>query len=204
MDARFPSARERRGSASGVKFQIRVSFGSAWPRLLLAATLAMRPGWPRLALRSLVRTVPAWPRGGHAWPHHEWPGVANLLIQLHSVAFRCISYRLRGAGMRGSRLHGHDVCEQCSNQRGYGVMGSCRWFGGLARPYPPPAVPSPHASLGDSPSKGATGHTLTLTLSQRARGSYRQSYAKVASREKEPQGAGMRGSPPSQGTVDVR
>ena len=31
--------------------------------------------------------------------------------------------------MRGSRLHGNDRCKQCSNQRGYGVRGSCRWFG---------------------------------------------------------------------------
>ena len=60
----------------------------------------------------------------------------------NSVAFRCISNphpRLdsslrwndgaQGAGMRGSRLRGNDVCEQCSNHGGYGVRGSCRWFG---------------------------------------------------------------------------
>ena len=68
--------------------------------------------------------------------------MAKLLIRLHLVAFRCISNphpRLdsslrwndgaQGAGMRGSRLRGNDVCEQCSNHGGYGVRGSCRWFG---------------------------------------------------------------------------
>ena len=114
----------------------------------------MRPPWPHLAHRSLVWGVPGWPRCGLVWPRQEWPGVAEPLIQLHSVAFRCIpivrtltltlsltlsqrergSYR--GTGLRGSRLRGNeggllddDVCEQCSSQRGYGVMGSCRWFG---------------------------------------------------------------------------
>ena len=41
-------------------------------------------------------------------------------------------YIQTGPDMRGSRLHGNDACEQCSNQRGYGVRGSCRWFGGWA------------------------------------------------------------------------
>ena len=111
---------------------------------------------------------------------------------------------LRGAGVRGSRLHGNDVCEQCSNQRGYSVMGSCHWFGGGA----PITTPPPTCSTltrcfawGFTP-KGATGHTLTLTLSQRARGLYRRSYAKIASRERNLQGARMRGSPPSQGTTE--
>ena len=42
----------------------------------------------------------------------------------------------RGPGVRGSRLRGNDgavhindVCGQCINRRGYGVRGSCRWFG---------------------------------------------------------------------------
>ena len=66
-----------------------------------------------------------------------WPCLASLRVArsgetFNSVPFGSISfhsYRLRGAGMRGSRLHGNDVYEQCSNQRGYGVRGSCRWFG---------------------------------------------------------------------------
>ena len=161
----------------------------------------MRPPWPRLALRSLVGGGPVGPGCGLGWPRQEWPGVARLLIQLHSVAFRCIPYRRRGAGghphpsllpsrdlcvtapggrssshpparyargdtptppavgiaplhspIRGAtraapyelckvssrekgpaRLRGNDgevrsndVCEQCSNRRGYGAMGSCQ------------------------------------------------------------------------------
>ena len=66
-----------------------------------------------------------------------WPCLASLRVArsgetFNSVPFGSISfhsYRLRGAGMRGSRLHGNDVYEQSSNQRGYGVRGSCRWFG---------------------------------------------------------------------------
>ena len=97
---------------------------------------------------------------------------------------------LQGTGMRSSRLHGNDVYEQCSNQRGYGVRGSCRWFGGWrAHNHSAPDLQTLTRCFawGFTP-KGATGHTLTLTLSQRARGSYRRSYAKIASREKEPAG----------------
>ena len=68
----------------------------------------MGPPWPRLALRSLVGTGPAGSGCGLGWPRQEWPGVAKPLNQLHSVAFRCIPYRLRGDGMRGSRLRGND------------------------------------------------------------------------------------------------
>ena len=65
-----------------------------------------------------------------------WPWLASLRVArsgktFNSVSFRLISshsYRLRGAGMRGSRLHGNDVYGQCSNQRGYGVRGGCRWL----------------------------------------------------------------------------
>ena len=91
----------------------------------------MRPPWPRLALRSLVRGGPAGPGCGLGWPRQECPGVAKPLIQLHLVAFGCISCRLRGAGMRRSR-EGRNDEDQCSSQRRYGVMGSCRWFGGWA------------------------------------------------------------------------
>ena len=82
--------------------------GPIWPCLLLAARVEMRPLWPRLALRSLVRGGPPGPGCGLGWLRYEWPGVTKLLIQLHLVAFGCIPYRLRGAGMRGSRLHGND------------------------------------------------------------------------------------------------
>ena len=103
----------------------------------------MRPGWPRLALRLLVRAVPAWPRGGLGWLHHEWPGVAKLLISAHFRSFPIIPLVRRlgfypdprllphgegtckEPGMRGSRIRGNDggirsndVCEQCTG-RGY-------------------------------------------------------------------------------------
>ena len=108
----------------------------------------MRPPWPHLAHRwHTAHSYGVYQRGsrcGHGglvWPRQERPGVAKLLIQLHLVAFRCISFpnphpalslSAQGdihTGMRGSRLHGNDRCKQCSNQRGYGVRGSCRWFG---------------------------------------------------------------------------
>ena len=73
--------------------------------------------------------------------------MAKLLIRLHFVTFpypRTLTLTLsqrargsyRGTGLRDSRLRGNDgglreddVCEQCSNRWGYGVRGSCRWFG---------------------------------------------------------------------------
>ena len=65
--------------------------------------------------RSLVRAEPAWPRCGLVWPWlrirgrgWEWPEVAKLLIRFHLLPFRPIPYRLRGPGMRGSRLRGND------------------------------------------------------------------------------------------------
>ena len=122
-----------RESASGVELQVGDSFGSIWFYLLLAARLEMRPPWPHLALRSLVRTVPGWPRGGLGWPRQEWPGVAKLLIQSHSVSFpipRTLTLALSQKERGFPAFAGDDVCEQCSNQRGNGVMGSCRWFGG--------------------------------------------------------------------------
>ena len=51
----------------------------------------MGPLWPRLALHSLVGGGPVGPGCGLGWPRQEWPGVAKPLIQLHSVAFGCIS-----------------------------------------------------------------------------------------------------------------
>ena len=72
----------------------------------------MRPPWPRLALRSLVGGGPVGPGCGLGWPRQEWPGVAKLLIQLHSVAFRCIPYRRREAGghPHPSLLPSRDPC----------------------------------------------------------------------------------------------
>ena len=115
--------------AFGAFFQICGSFGSIRLHLLLAGRVKMRPGWSRLALRLLVR-------GGQAdlgWPHQEWPGVAKLLVWFRLVPFRSISpssAQDRGR-VRGSSSHGRRVSENHdSNQLGYGVRGSCRWFGG--------------------------------------------------------------------------
>ena len=73
----------------------------------------MRPPWPRLAHRSLVRGGPAGPGCGLGWPRQEWPGVTELLIQLHSVAFRSIPYPEPSSspspiGRRDSILRGND------------------------------------------------------------------------------------------------
>ena len=99
-----------------------------WPCLALftpTAEAEMRPAWPRLALRSLVCAGPAWPRCGLGWPWlrirgqgWEWPGAAKLLIRFHFLPFRPIPYRLRGEGMRGSRLHGNDGGNRCYTQTG--------------------------------------------------------------------------------------
>ena len=88
-------------STSGVKFQISGSFGSIWPRLLLAERLEMRPPWPHLAHR--WHTAHSWhcasmrPR----WPWLASSGVARSGQTFNSVAFGCISLhscRLRGNG----------------------------------------------------------------------------------------------------------
>ena len=102
----------------------------------------MRPPWSRLALRSLVR-------GGPAWPCFDCGGLITSDQErqtFNSVPFRSISFRslscTRGLAWsftliltfspQGRRdltaFHGNDVCEQCSNQQGYGVSSSCRWF----------------------------------------------------------------------------
>ena len=122
--------------------------GDSWTHLALfglvysyCGRLEMRPPWSRLALRSLVCGGPAWPCCRLWWPRHEWPGVEKLLIQLHfgSISFHSLS-STRGLAWgftliltfspQGRRdltaFHGNDVCEQCSNQQGYGVSGSCR------------------------------------------------------------------------------
>ena len=69
--------------------------------------------------------------------------MAKLLILFRLVPFRSISYRRLEPGFHPhpnllpsrekgpDRLRGNDGCEQCSNRRGHGVMGSCRWFGSM-------------------------------------------------------------------------
>ena len=85
------SQRARGSEHLGLKFQICGSFGSIWPRLLLAARLEMRPPWTRLALR--WHTAHSWhcasmrPR----WPWLASSGVARSGETFNSVAFGCIS-----------------------------------------------------------------------------------------------------------------
>ena len=84
-DARFPSARERRGG---------VNPGPIWPCLALftpSGKAEMRPPWPWLALRLLVRAGPGWPYFRLRWPRQEWAGVAKLLKQSHFLSFPLIS-----------------------------------------------------------------------------------------------------------------
>ena len=92
------SQRARGSEHLGVKFQISGSFGSIWPRLLLATRLEMRPQWIHLgtplAHRSLVPLC----------QHEATPaslGVARSGETFKTVAFSCIwlhSFRLRGTG----------------------------------------------------------------------------------------------------------
>ena len=110
----------------------------------------MRPPWPRLALRLLVRGGPPGPGCGLGWLHHERLGVAKLLIQLHLVAFGCIPHRLRGAGMRGSRLHGNDG--------GLGDEISILWLNlALLAPF------TPSGEAGNEATVASFGTTLTPT-----------------------------------------
>ena len=92
------SQRARGSEHLGVKFQICGSFGSIWPRLLLARRLEMRPPRPHLAHR--------W-HTAHSWhcasmrPRWPWLGVARSGETFKTVAFSCIwlhSFRLRGTG----------------------------------------------------------------------------------------------------------
>ena len=90
------SQRARGSEHLGVKFQISGSFGSIWPRLLLAARLEMRPPRPHLATALHTAHSPLCPMRPR-WPRLASSGVARSgepLIQLHLVAFRCISRTL--------------------------------------------------------------------------------------------------------------
>ena len=63
----------------------------------------------------------------------EWPGVAKLLIRFHFLPFPPIPTvdGGDGAGYEDPPSHGWRASENHgSNQLGYGVRGSCRWFGG--------------------------------------------------------------------------
>ena len=75
----------------------------------------------------------SWP---WLWPWLASSGVARSGETFNSVAFGCISLhsfpnphpRPLPEG-KGITPRVNDVWEQCSNQRGHGVRGSCRWFG---------------------------------------------------------------------------
>ena len=91
---------------------------------------SMRPRWPRLASSGVVR------RG------ETFNSVAFGCIRLHSFPRTLILTPLpdsqrdaRFPPSRERRMR-FDACEQCSNQRGYGVMGSCHQFGVGAPPHP--------------------------------------------------------------------
>ena len=95
------SQRARGSEHLGVKFQISGSFGSIWPRLLLAARLKMRPLWPHLAHRwhtaHSYHCASMRPR----WPRLASSGVARsgeLLNLFHFVPFRSVSHRRLGLG----------------------------------------------------------------------------------------------------------
>ena len=63
----------------------------------------------------------------------EWPGAAKLLFWFRLVPFRSIScppnpHLDSSLRWNDGVIRVNDVCEQCSNLRGHGAMGNCRWF----------------------------------------------------------------------------
>ena len=119
--------------------------GEPWPSASFTPTvLEMRPPWPRLATRTRWATRP--------W---LWPWLASLRVArsdetFNSVAFGCIPYRLRGAGMRGSRLHGNDG--------GLGGEISILWLNlALLAPF------TPSGEAGNEATVASFGTTLTPT-----------------------------------------
>ena len=131
-DARFPPSRERG----------ELSPGPIWPCLALftptveagnGATVApfgtpfTRTRWAQLAL-----VVASFGLVRSGQERQTFNSVAFDCIRLHSLS----PARGRDASLDVGR---NDVCEQCSNQRGYGVRGSCRWFG-VGEPFSPAAA----------------------------------------------------------------
>ena len=121
-DARFPPSRERGGV-------------EPWPHLaLFGPVYSYGRGWK-------------WGHRGPIWHSAHSYAVGQLALVVasfglvrsgqerqtfNSVAFDCIRLhslsptRGRDASLGVDR---NDIYEQCSNQWGYGVRGSCRWFG---------------------------------------------------------------------------
>ena len=106
--------------------------------------------WPHLALFGPVYSYGRgwkWGHGGPIWHSAHSYAVGQLALVVasfglvrssqerqtfNSVAFDCIRlHSLSPARGRDASLgvDRNDIYEQCSNQWGYGVRGSCRWFG---------------------------------------------------------------------------
>ena len=99
-------------------------------------------------------------------PIYLWPwGPVRSGQTFNSLPFASISFhslsstRGKDASLGVGR---NDVCEQCSNQRGYGVRGSCRWFG-VGR------GPSPRASTPCSSRRRRSGGPCRQPSERRAR-----------------------------------
>ena len=129
-------ARERRRPRRG-EFQIGDSFGPVRPRLLLPVEAGNEATAASFGTRLTRMRRPAWPCfdcGGLITSGQErqtFNSVPFCSISFHSLS----STRGRNARFPSSRERRQDSRERrirCSSQRGYDVMGSCRWFVGWA------------------------------------------------------------------------
>ena len=113
-----------------------VNPGPIWPCLALFTPTVEAGNEATVASFGTPFTRTRWASWPRLWPWLASSGVARSGETFNSVAFGCISlhsfpnpHPALSERERGLRLRVNDVWEQCSNQRGYGVRGSCRWFG---------------------------------------------------------------------------
>ena len=120
--------------------------GPIWPWLASFTPTAEAENEATVVSFGTPLTRMRWATRPWLWPWWASSRVARSGETLNSVAFGCISLHslssARGLAWgftliltfspQGRRdltaFHGNDVCEQCSNQQGYGVSSSCRWF----------------------------------------------------------------------------
>ena len=124
--------------------------GLIWPCLALFTPSGEAGNEARVASFGPPLTRMRWATRPWLWPWLASSRVARRGITFNSVAFRCIPYRLRGAGMRGSRLHGNDG--------GLGGEISILWLNlALLAPF------TPSGEAGNEATVASFGTTLTPT-----------------------------------------
>ena len=110
--------------------------GEHWPDLALFTPSREVENEAGVASFGTPSTRTRWAGWPWLWPWLASSGVARSGETFNSVAFGCISSHFpnphpnplpEGEGI--CRPWRDEVYGHCSNQRGYGVSGSCRWFG---------------------------------------------------------------------------